>query len=248
VSGSHVVQPGETLGAISARYGVSMTALVQANNLSNPSLLYVGQTLAIPGAGTTRTATVAAPTPTSTGQHAVRAGDTLFRISLQYGVSMADLIAANGLGGGDFIYTGQVLTIPNGPVSAPAPAAAAPPPANAPGATIVGGKQIVVVLSQQTVYAYENGQLLRQFVVSTGLPATPTVQGDYAIYVKYDSTRMTGPDYDLPGVPWYGFHGTYWHNNFGNPMSHGCVNMRTPEAEWLYMWAPVGTPVHIVWS
>jgi lipoprotein-anchoring transpeptidase ErfK/SrfK len=166
---------------------------------------------------------------------------------------MANLIAANRLASGDTIYAGQVLTIPNGPVSAPA--AAAPPPANAPGATIVGGKQIVVVLSQQMVYAYENGQLLRQFVVSTGLPQTPTVQGDYAVYVKYDSTRMTGPDYDLPGVPWtmyfyqgYGFHGTYWHNNFGNPMSHGCINMRTPEAEWLYMWAPVGTPVHIVWS
>ncbi len=256
VSGSHVVQAGETLGAISARYGVSMTALVQANNLSNPSLLYAGQTLSIPGAGTIRTETVTAPTPTpsSTGQHTVQAGDTLFRISLQYGVSMANLLAANGLGNGDTIYAGQVLTIPDGSVSAP-PAAAAPPPSGGPGATVVDGKQIVVVLSQQMVYAYENGQILRQFVVSTGLPQTPTVQGDYAVYVKYDSTRMTGADYDLPGVPWtmyfyqgYGFHGTYWHNNFGNPMSHGCVNMRTPEAEWLYMWAPVGTPVHIIWS
>jgi lipoprotein-anchoring transpeptidase ErfK/SrfK len=45
----------------------------------------------------------------------------------------------------------------------------------------------------------------------------------------------------------YSFHGTYWHNNFGFPMSHGCVNMPTPEAEWLYNFAEVGTPVHVQW-
>ena len=89
-------------------------------------------------------------------------------------------------------------------------------------------------------------------VVSTGLPATPTVQGDYNVYVKYAAQTMSGPGYYLPDVPWvmyfysgYGIHGTYWHNNFGQPMSHGCVNLPTPEAEWFYNWAEVGTPVHV---
>jgi len=61
---------------------------------------------------------------------------------------------------------------------------------------------------------------------------------------------MTGPGYDLANVPWtmffyagYAIHGTYWHNNFGHPMSHGCVNMTTTEAKWLYEWAPKGTLV-----
>lgn len=114
-------------------------------------------------------------------------------------------------------------------------------------------KRIVVILSQQMVYAYEGENLIREFVVSTGLPDTPTVLGTYAIYIKLDSARMTGPGYDLPNVPWtmyfyqgYGFHGTYWHHNFGHPMSHGCVNMYTPDAEWLYHWASYGTSVLIL--
>jgi hypothetical protein len=58
-------------------------------------------------------------------------------------------------------------------------------------------------------------------------------------------------DYELPGVPWtcfftdagHAFHGTYWHENFGTPMSHGCVNMRTSEAKWIFRWAlPPHTP------
>ena len=87
-------------------------------------------------------------------------------------------------------------------------------------------------------------------VVSTGIARYPTVTGRFAIYAKYSATRMTGPGYNLPNVPWamffyrgYAIHGTYWHSNFGRPMSHGCINMKTPEAKWLYHWAPKGTLV-----
>ncbi|HFC08297.1 MAG TPA: murein L,D-transpeptidase [Chloroflexi bacterium] len=113
-------------------------------------------------------------------------------------------------------------------------------------------KWIDVNLSRQRLYAYVGTQLIRQFVVSTGVAAYPTVTGTYHIYVKYVSTLMTGPGYYLPNVPYtmyfyrgYGIHGTYWHHNFGVPMSHGCVNMRTPDAQWLFNWAPLGTTVHI---
>lgn len=107
-------------------------------------------------------------------------------------------------------------------------------------------------LSKQRLYAYEGNKIVRKFVVSTGTWVTPTVTGTYRIYVKYRYAHMSGPGYYLPNVPYtmyfykgYGIHGTYWHNNFGTPMSHGCVNMRTDESGWLFNWASVGTIVNI---
>lgn len=116
----------------------------------------------------------------------------------------------------------------------------------------LGEKWIDVNLSEQMLYAYEGDTIVGAFLVSTGLPDTPTVTGQYNVYVKLPSTRMTGPGYDLPNVPYtmyfykgYGIHGTYWHSNFGSPMSHGCVNMETGEAGWLYDWAYVGILVNV---
>ncbi|MEW5940513.1 MAG: L,D-transpeptidase [Chloroflexota bacterium] len=115
-----------------------------------------------------------------------------------------------------------------------------------------GARWIDVNLSQQRVYAYEGDVAVNSFLASTGTWATPTVTGSYKIYVKYVSTTMSGPGYYLPNVPYtmyfykgYGIHGTYWHNNFGVPMSHGCVNLSIPDAEWLYYWASVGTVVNV---
>ena len=111
---------------------------------------------------------------------------------------------------------------------------------------------IDVDLSTQMVYAYEGDAVVNSFLISSGLWQHPTVTGTYQIYAKYPSTLMAGEDYYLPGVPWvmyfykgYSFHGTYWHSNFGTPMSHGCLNMYTPDAEWLYNWADIGTTVNV---
>lgn len=111
---------------------------------------------------------------------------------------------------------------------------------------------IEVNLSTQQLFAHRGDQLLKSFTVSTGTWATPTVIGEYQIYVKLYSTTMSGPGYHLTDVPYtmyffegYGIHGTYWHNNFGNPMSHGCVNMRTNEASWIFEYSNVGTWVII---
>ena len=111
---------------------------------------------------------------------------------------------------------------------------------------------IDVNLSQQMVYAYEGDTIVASFLVSTGVPAFPTVTGQFHIYIKLVSTLMAGDGYYLPDVPYtmyfyksYGLHGTYWHNNFGHPMSHGCINMYTPDAEWLFYWASVGTLVNV---
>lgn len=107
-------------------------------------------------------------------------------------------------------------------------------------------------LTQQTLTAYVGQTAVRTTFVSTGLPRTPTPAGQYRIWTKLRYDDMSGPGYYLRNVPYvmyfhrgYGLHGTYWHNNFGHPMSHGCVNLPTPEAEWLFNWAEVGTLVNI---
>ena len=114
------------------------------------------------------------------------------------------------------------------------------------------GRWIDIDLSAQRLYAFDGDEIVNSYLVSTGTYLHPTVTGQYRIYVKYVATDMRGDDYYLPDVPYtmyfyegYGIHGTYWHNNFGTPMSHGCVNMITSDAEWLFYWASVGTLVNV---
>lgn len=117
-------------------------------------------------------------------------------------------------------------------------------------------KRIEVNLTNQHLYAYEGENLIYDFLVSTGKwGKTPT--GTFNIWIKLRYTRMTGGNkdwgtyYNLPNVPYtmyfynteipktrgYGIHGAYWHNNFGHPMSHGCINMKIEDSEKLYYWA-----------
>lgn len=113
------------------------------------------------------------------------------------------------------------------------------------------GKFVEVTLSEQRLDAWEDGRIVMTTPVSTGVRQAPTPTGTFRIMRKYERQRMTGPDYDLPNVPYvmyfraggFALHGTYWHNNFGQPMSHGCVNLPTSTAVWLYQWAPTGTSV-----
>ena len=116
----------------------------------------------------------------------------------------------------------------------------------------IKGHWIDLDLSEQTLRAYDGTELVKQFLVSTGVSRYPTEIGQYKIQVKHRYSDMRGSDYFLPDVPWsmyysgdFSIHGTYWHHNFGTPMSHGCVNMDTDDAEWLYNWAEVGTLVNI---
>jgi lipoprotein-anchoring transpeptidase ErfK/SrfK len=111
---------------------------------------------------------------------------------------------------------------------------------------------IDVDLSEQRVYAYSGDTIVNSFLVSTGTWQTPTVTGKFKIWIKLRSTDMAGPGYYLPDVPYtmyfhkgYGLHGTYWHSNFGTPMSHGCVNLSIPDAAWLYDFAYEGTVVNV---
>ena len=107
---------------------------------------------------------------------------------------------------------------------------------------------IRVDLSEQRVVAYEYDRAVRGFVISSGLDRTPTVTGEFRIKLKVPSQTMSGGEgayyYNLPNVKWvqyfyaeYAFHGTYWHNDFGRPKSHGCINMTNADAKWLFDWA-----------
>lgn len=115
------------------------------------------------------------------------------------------------------------------------------------------GKWIEVELATQRLVAWEDGRMVLSTAISSGTHKTPTPKGTFRIFRKFDKQRMTGQDYDLPNVPWvmyfrkggYAMHGTYWHSNFGQPMSHGCINLPIGEAAWLYKWAPMRTTVVI---
>ena len=111
-------------------------------------------------------------------------------------------------------------------------------------------KRIDVNLRTQTLTCYENDQTVFTTDVSTGVEGLNTPTGRFNIMVKLASRRMSttnlfADEIALAGVPWcsfftgvgHAFHGTYWHDNFGVPMSHGCVNMRTEEAKWLFRWS-----------
>jgi len=134
------------------------------------------------------------------------------------------------------------------PTPAPTLAFEVPPIDSAP----TENKWIDLDLSEQRLVAYVGTVPVYAVKVSTGVSRYPTVKGEFRIYRKLAATTMAGPGYYLPNVPWtmyyyksYAIHGTYWHNNFGHPMSHGCVNLPTPDAKWLFDWAPEETLVVI---
>jgi hypothetical protein len=122
-------------------------------------------------------------------------------------------------------------------------------------------KRIEVSVEKQHLIAYEGKKEVLRAPVSTGLPSngptlngipTDTPQGHFRIVRKTPSRHMGNGDltsdpnaYEYPGVPWVSYfhsygvalHGAYWHDNFGSRMSSGCVNMRNPDAKWIYRWA-----------
>jgi len=110
-------------------------------------------------------------------------------------------------------------------------------------------KWIEVDLTHQRLKAHEGDRIVYDFPISSGKPWTPTVTGEFRIWIKLRYAKMSGGSralgtyYYLPNVPFimyfyrdYGLHGTYWHHNFGHPMSHGCVNLMTADAEKLFYW------------
>lgn len=254
----HIVQPGENLFRIGLRYGVSWQAIMQANGLTSTTI-YVGQQLVIPIEGAAPAVTPApatqpevVPTPAST-TYIVQRGDTLFRIATRFGLTTAQLAAANNIHNPALIYTGQVLTIPGGAPSA----SNSPVTLSSAGA----GKRILVDISEQHLYAYEGERLVFSFVASTGAPGLGTRPGRYSVQNKIPNAYGSTWNIWMPhwlGIYWAGSlqNGIHalpilpdgsrlWAGYLGTPVSYGCVILGVQEAQQLYEWAEVGIPVDI---
>ena len=138
-----------------------------------------------------------------------------------------------------------------------------------------GGKVIVISLSRQWLYAYQNGRRVFTTAVMTGRPGLGTPMGTYSVFAKYSPTTFYSP-FPRGSVNWYppthinyalewkagGYflHDSWWHTVYGpgtttwhhDPVygwqsgSHGCIAMALGAAAWLYRWAPIGTTVRIV--
>jgi hypothetical protein len=131
-------------------------------------------------------------------------------------------------------------------------------------------KRIEISLSRQLLTAYEYDIPIFEGMISSGIPSsnpgdngipTKTPSGKFNVNIKMPSKHMGEGnlaadinDYVLPGVPWCSFftqqghaiHGAWWHDNFGVPMSHGCINMRPEDAQWIYRWVrPISEPADV---
>jgi len=122
---------------------------------------------------------------------------------------------------------------------------------------ITNQKLITIDTGKQKLFAWDNGQIVFETPVSTGMMLAPTVRGGYKIQRKVPLKDMKGQvkpykKYyikDVPNIMYfyqsYAIHGTWWHNAFGRKASHGCVNVPVPASKWLYDWTPIGTRVEI---
>jgi lipoprotein-anchoring transpeptidase ErfK/SrfK len=128
----------------------------------------------------------------------------------------------------------------------------------------IEGKRLEIRLAEQVIVAYEWDEAVFMSRIATGARfrngnfTTPT--GRFMTYHKRPTRHMAAGDYaapnsyDLPGVPWVCYftpegisiHGTYWHNDYGLPRSHGCINLTPAAAHWVYRWTmPVVEPYEI---
>jgi LysM repeat protein len=223
-------------------------ALTQLNGLSGSPTIYAGQQLTIPGGGRSVAALVSA---TGTGAtpagdtYTVQPGDRLSRIAERFGTTPLTLARLNGIANPSAIYTGQVLRLSS----------------QAPAVPRGGGKRIEIDLSEQHLYAYEGDRLVYSFVASSGAAPSYTRTGEFRVQSKipkaYGSTWNIWMPHWL-GIYWAGstengIHAlpilsngqTLWAGYLGRPVSYGCIVLGTYEAQLLYNWAVIGTPVSI---
>ncbi len=154
--------------------------------------------------------------------------------------------------------TATPTATPIPPTATPTPVPPEPTPQPRP--TSTGGTYIEVNLSEQHLYAWENGEVVFDVAISSGKRGWETPTGTFSIFSKIRVEDMRGNDpaledgvYFQPDVPWvmyfadggFAIHGVYWHNAFGTTRSHGCVGAPVWAAKWLYDWAPIGTRVRI---
>ena len=132
-------------------------------------------------------------------------------------------------------------------------------PDTSPPEGVDNGRWIEVNLFDQTVAVYDQSELVYASVIASGIEPFWTRPGLFQIYQKFDATLMRGSfeadhsdAYYLEDVPWTMYydkaralHGAYWHNSFGSPRSHGCVNLSVGDSRWIFDWAREGDWVYV---
>jgi LysM repeat protein len=244
---SYLVRWGDTLGTIAARHGTTLWALVEANGLSHPYVIYAGQRLIIPTATPHTPPQELEPTPSPSSDapetYTIQPGDTLTQIARRFGTTTLELARLNRLTNPSAIYAGQVLHLTGS------------------GTAVAGSKHVLVDVSEQHLYAYEGDQLVFSFIASTGAAPTYTRTGQFYVQSKIPSAYGATWDIWMPhwlGIYWAGgsengIHAlpilpsgqTLWAGYLGTPISYGCVVLGTYEAASLYEWAELGTAVTI---
>jgi lipoprotein-anchoring transpeptidase ErfK/SrfK len=191
--------------------------------------------------------------------HIVEPGETLETIAARYHTTVAVIIQKNHLSEPVQLTPGQLLRIrdwddeplvPDASGVVPTGSGADPQAVPLWEQELTGEKWIDIDVTQQKLTAYQGDVAVRTFTISSGGTGHETVTGSFRIWAKVAKQDMSGGSraagnyYYVPDVPWvqyfyadYSIHGADWHDDFGWPVSHGCVNMRVEEARWLFEWA-----------
>lgn len=248
-SRSHTVVLGESPSSIARLYDVSLQDLMDVNVLTGDDLIWAGQSLRLPlrADGSEPVSTlpvlpaVAAQQvpahPASNLVHVVQRGESLADIASRYNVAVPAVSEYNSLPSRDLIQPGQRLRIP-GPRTGDA--------------GYQGQRWVEIDLSDQTLTAWDGDDIYLHTSISSGLAQYPTPVGHFNVWHMNPKQTMSGPGYSLPNVKFnmyfvgeVAMHGTWWHDNFGQPMSRGCVNMRESEAQHLYDFVSLGMEVWV---
>lgn len=250
----YVAQPGDSFASVAAKFKTTSARLAELNQRSPSSQLHVGQPLRVPEvAGLKYEAFQGDDIPVSGNYvvHILEPGESAASVAEAYGTSLRRTLQINKIPDASLLKPGMRLVVPP-PSFAELFTDVEIGPEGYPLYPMIPteGKWISVDLDHQRTFAWEGNKLIKSFLISSGKARTPTVTGVFRIWGKIAAQRMEGGSraagdyYNLPNVQWvqyfyqdYSFHGTYWHHNFGTPMSHGCVNMTNADAKWLYDWA-----------
>ncbi|MFO7635334.1 MAG: LysM peptidoglycan-binding domain-containing protein [Caldilinea sp.] len=250
----YIAYPGDTLSTVAARFRTTTARLAEMNQRSPSAMLHVGEALRVPVTeGATFTPQVGDDIPVAGKHyvHIVQEGETIAAIANAYGTSQRRTLELNRIADARQVKPGQRIVVP--PPSFAEIFANVPMGANGvPQYPVVPteDKWISIDLDYQRAYAWEGNKLIKRFAISSGKAKTPTVTGVFRTWAKVSSqtmqggSRAAGDYYNLPNVQWvqyfyrdYAMHGAYWHNKFGTPTSHGCVNLTNSDAKWLFDWA-----------
>ena len=258
----YTAQPGDTLFLLAGKHGISLSRLISINGFSSEERLRLGQELLVPHAPAPapRPASLVSalqPAPPFAEMqpgrirpavHTVQEGELLADIAEWYGVNPAALARLNGLQNHSVPEPGRALRVPSADALELLQSISQRLDQNR--YPTLTERWIEVDLKEQLAIAYEGVIPVRVFVISSGVADSPTVTGAFRIWVKIvmqdmrGGSRAAGDAYHVTEVrnvqyfhEDYGFHGTYWHTNFGTPMSRGCVNMTEEDAKWLFDWA-----------